>query len=79
MCCGSEEMRDRGRFVSVASDDSSEDRSKETGIERDAPGMARTKPWHRTAAEQDAAMASVARLHADVEAQRARRENVPEG
>jgi hypothetical protein len=37
----------------------------------DAPGMARTKPWHRTAAEQDAAMASVARLHADVEAQRA--------
>jgi hypothetical protein len=37
----------------------------------DAPDMARTKPWHRTAAEQDAAMASVARLHADVEAQRA--------
>jgi hypothetical protein len=37
----------------------------------DTPGMARTKLWHRTAAEQADAMASVARLHADVETQRA--------
>jgi hypothetical protein len=34
VCCGSAEMRDRGRIVSVASDDNSEERSKETGIER---------------------------------------------
>ena len=37
----------------------------------DAPVMARTKPRHRTAAEQDAAMASVARIYVNVEAQRA--------
>jgi len=34
VCCGSAAMRDRGRFVSVASDDSSEERSKEIGSER---------------------------------------------
>ena len=37
----------------------------------DTPGMARTKPWHRTSAEQDTVMAIVSHLHDDVEGQRA--------